>query len=302
MKQKTGIGFIFCLLAIMSVFSCCRKSDEPTPEPVEGTVRICFEWDTIPSGIQPPEGMTLRFYPENGEGTVYEMKSDTASFSGNLPVGNYRVLIYNRPTPGIWFRGQELFETAEACVKPLTRSVETVGQPDWFTLATLGHYEVTKDGSGTEPLPVHPEPIVRRISFRIKVTDAREVESVSGCLLNVAEAVNLSTGKPVASYVAGTDIPIRSEADLFVGSLLVFNLLDKDEIPGGGADKNLRLQINYADETNEVHELDIYDDLINMGDGDNADVELDVTPSGIRFQVRITEWIAGQGPDVSVGK
>lgn len=36
MKQKTGIGFIFCLLAIMSILSCCRKSDEPAAELVDG--------------------------------------------------------------------------------------------------------------------------------------------------------------------------------------------------------------------------------------------------------------------------
>ena len=89
MKQKTGIGFIFCLLAIMSILSCCRRSDEPAAELVDGTVRICFEWDTVPSGIQPPEGMTLRFYPESGEGTVYEMKSDTVSFSRHI--GGYRL-------------------------------------------------------------------------------------------------------------------------------------------------------------------------------------------------------------------
>lgn len=299
MTQKTGIGVLFYVLILMSIISGCRKSDEPVPEPVDGTLHIRFGWDTLPEGMQSFEGMMLRFYPESGEGTVYEMKSDTTSFSGSLPIGSYRVLIYNSPTPSIWFRGQEQFDTTEAYVLPQSRAATTVEQPDWFLLASLSHCEVTeKDAS----LQISPEPVVRRISLRINVTDLRQVKSVSGLLLNVADAVRLSTGQPVATSFVGTDIPISREGQLFNGSLLVFNLLNKNDIPGGGADKNLRLQINYTDNTSEVHELDIYDDLSNLGNGDSAEIDLDVTPSGVRFQVHITEWQEGKGPDVPVEK
>lgn len=299
MTRKTDIGIFFYVLILMSIIPGCKKSDEPVPAPVDGTVRIRFGWDTLPAGMQSLEGMTLRFYPESGEGTVYEMKSDTTSFSGTIPIGSYRILIYNRPTPSIWFRGQEQFETAEAYVLPQSRAAETVEQPDWLVLASLSHCEVTEDGTS---LQIRPEPLVRRISFRINVTDLRQVKSVSGLLLNVADAVRLSTGKPVATSFAGTDIPISREGQLFNGSLLVFNLLNKNDIPGGGADKNLHLQINYTDDTYEIHELDIYDDLSNLGNGDSAEIDLDVTPSGVRFQVHITEWQEGRGPDISVDK
>ena len=106
---------VFMLLATV-VFSSCRK-EETDPVVSVGNVRLAYNWDKLPAEIKSGEGMSLRFYGADGQ--VYDRQSDTVSFSGELPEGTYRVLLRNRPTPGIGFRGDDCYETAEAVLRGL---------------------------------------------------------------------------------------------------------------------------------------------------------------------------------------
>lgn len=285
------------MIVLAGHIASCKKD---FTDPVMSRVAFTFDWGALPAGAEIGEGMRLCFYAEDGQ--VYEMESDTTSFQGLLPVGNYQVLLRNSTAPGIRFRGEERFATAEAYVAPVVRASETVGQPGWLFAAALTGCKVTeKNISG---LSVAPKPMVRRISFNVKVTDHKEVESVKGSLLNVATALNLSTGKPVPASIGETDIPIERSADAFTGSVLVFSLFkSKDDVPGK-ADKDLRLTISYADGSDKTVELNISDQLDDEEDiaGGDVNVDIDVAPNGIRLEVSIIEWVNGKGPDIPVRK
>lgn len=292
-KQIQNIGLMVCLLT--GCFSSCKKE---FTYPVQSCVHFDFDWKQLPSAAEVGEGMTLRFYGDDG--TVCDMTSDTSGFRGSLPVGTYRVLLRNSPTPGILFRNDDQFETAEAYVPVVSRASDPVGQPDWFFSAALTACEVVEKQEAV--FTVQPKPMVHRITFNVKITDQRPVESVSGQLLDVVTALNLSTGKPVPRSAGTTDIPINREDENFNGTVLVFNILKKEE--GGTEDKNLQLNVTYTNGTKREIALDISDELMDLGDegGGDAEVDIDITPESVGFDVRIIEWVNGKGPDIPVGK
>lgn len=295
MKQIRHIGMAVCLLA--GCLLSCRKEFTC---PQQSRVEFMFDWQQLPSAAKTGDGMALRFYASDGQ--VYDMESDTVCFRGSLPVGIYQVLVRNRPTPGILFRGDGRFETAEAYVPSVSRAEGLVSQPDWFFSTALTGCEIEEKRQTR--LTVVPKPMVHRITFRVKIIDERSVESVSGRLRDVVTALNLSTGKPVPQSSGETDIPIARENEAFSGSVLVFNIVKKEEGSPDGPDKNLKLNVLYTNGTNREIWLDISDELSDLGDegGSDAEVDVDITPERVGFEVRIIEWVNGSGPDISVGK
>lgn len=291
MKRIIHIG----LWILLGSLPACKKE---FTEPVMSRVQLTFDWGKLPPEAQIGENMGIRFYAEDGQ--VYDMDGDTTSFNGSLPVGTYQVLLRNKPTPGIGFRGEERFETAEAYVSPVSRSAGLVGQPDWLFSAALARCEVTE--KKVTGLSVTPKPMVHRITFNVKITDHREIEAVAGRLLNVASALNLSTGQPVPSSASETDIPIDRSGEVFSGAVLVFTVLKPEEGSPDIPDKNLKLDISFADGTEKTVELDISDQLADLGEetGNGAEVDVDITPEGVRLEVRIIEWVQGKGPDIPI--
>lgn len=282
---------VFMLLATV-VFSSCRK-EETDPVVSVGNVRFAYNWGKLPAEIKSGEGMSLRFYGADGQ--VYDRQSDTVSFSGELPEGTYRVLLRNRPTPGIGFRGDDCYETAEAYLTADSRAAESAGQPGWLFVASLARCEV----SAARPveLSVVPRPMVHRIAFSLKIT-GRPVEDVSACLLNVATTLNLSTGKPVASSGGEVVIPVERTGGQFAGQVRIFGLLNDPAVEK----KNLKLTIRYADNTDKTIELDISDQLDDLHEGVGSDVEIEVNVDAddVRWTVRIIEWKNEKGPDIPV--
>ena len=291
MKRIIHIG----LWILLGSLPACKKE---FTEPVMSRVQFTFDWGKLPPEAQIGENMGIRFYAEDGQ--VYDMDGDTTSFNGSLPVGTYQVLLRNKPTPSIGFRGEERFETAEAYVSPVSRSAGLVGQPDWLFSAALARCEVTE--KKVTDLSVTPKPMVHRITFNVKITDHREIEAVAGCLLNVASALNLSTGQPIPSSAGETDIPIDRSGEVFSGAVLVLTVLKQKEGSPDIPDKNLKLDISFADGTEKTVELDISDQLADLGEetGNGAEVDVVITPEGVRLEVRIIEWVEGKGPEIPI--
>lgn len=54
----------------------------------------------------------------------------------------------------------------------------------------------------------------------------------------------------------------------------------------------------YTNGTNREIWLDISDELSDLGDegGSDAEVDVDITPERVGFEVRIIEWVSGAGP------
>lgn len=286
---------VFILLFTIVATSCRKEKIDP----VMGNILLVYDWDKLPADIKTGEGMFLRFYADDGQ--IYDRQSDTVGFCGYLPVGSYQVLLRNQPTPGIGFRNDDRYETAEAYVLPASRAAELIGQPDWLFSLALDSCVVS------EKEPVHlrtaPLPMVHRIMFKVKITGERGVKSVDARLLNVAGAINLSTGSPVPASVGETDIPIERGEDSFSGTVLIFTLIKQEEKPGE-EDNNLRLNIQFEDDTRQVVEIDVSDQLLDLGDntGNDVEVEVNVGTDSITWQTRIIEWQKSKGPDISIKK
>ena len=124
------------------------------------------------------------------------------------------------------------------------------------------------------------------------------MEDVSACLLNVATALNLSTGKPVASSGGEVVIPVERTGGQFAGQVRIFGLLNDPAVEK----KNLKLTIRYADNTDKTIELDISDQLDDLHEGVGSDVEIEVNVDAddVRWTVRIIEWKNEKGPDIPV--
>lgn len=240
MKRIIHIG----LWILLGSLPACKKE---FTEPVMSRVQLTFDWGKLPPEAQIGENMGIRFYAEDGQ--VYDMDGDTTSFNGSLPVGTYQVLLRNKPTPGIGFRGRSVSKRQ----KPMCRL--SAGRQGW---------------------------------------------SVSP--LNVASALNLSTGQPIPSSAGETDIPIDRSGEVFSGAVLVFTVLKQKEGSPDIPDKNLKLDISFADGTEKTVELDISDQLADLGEetGNGAEVDVDITPEGVRLEVRIIEWVEGKGPDIPI--
>lgn len=139
MKQNTiriTIRPVLAGLFTVTLFAGCVKRDleeRPTVPPEgSGRAEITLDWN----GDERPQTARFLFYDSNTGTLVKEVTGLTDGFAGELPAGEYRLVVHNTDALQVDYRGTDNYETAEVFAQETeyTHSIQTS-----ITAAGLGH-------------------------------------------------------------------------------------------------------------------------------------------------------------------
>lgn len=281
------IFFRFALVAIVAVSGGCSKHEPDFSGKM--CVRIVFDWSFL-KGKQPvPTRMQLRFYDESGS-FLFSRCSGADVYQGRLPVGRYRVLIYNPDMPGVGFRNLDNYREAE--IYSLTRQPGSAGSvPAAYSGDNYGTAIENFTVSAVQPTDTTllPHTYVRAVA--LQVATGESMQDVVGCAVSVGGlygAMNLSSGLPVP----GTDVTLYGELEpkgnRYEGMLRLMG-------PGTKGRNVLTLELRFADGTRKTFTKNITSFLEMLADQPGLvepviEFDVDVNAIGV-WGVTLTDWV-----------
>lgn len=286
-------------LAAVGVFttSCVKRNLYVKPD--EGRVELELNWQQIPSGESAPGQMSVYFYGANGSLTRGISQNNRSS--AVLPIGQYKVLVFNENVEGVGFTDLEDYDKAHAYALPLNRKADGeelwIREPGWLYSANVG--ELTISTGDTVRQVLVPKPLVQRVTLNIRLTgDYQAVTSVSAALTGIAPAVRLATGLCSDGYASVTELdPKPLEGGGYTAHVLVFGVstTNSDGTPASNA---IRLGLNFSNGGSQAIEEDIsgggMDDPTNIEINIDIDIEVAAT-SEAGFTARVTKWEVTNG-------
>lgn len=101
------------LITISMLFPSCEHKDLCYHHPHTKTLRVEFDWRDAPDAD--PEGMSVFFYPVDGEDAPMRRLDFSGKTGGEIEIqeGRYMVLCYNNDTESVLLRGTDSFYTHE---------------------------------------------------------------------------------------------------------------------------------------------------------------------------------------------
>lgn len=236
MKGNTSgrVAFVALSLSFAVLFFGCTKRDlELRP----GLVDISLAW---PQGNHPASAH-LHLY--SSDGSLLEAHEGlTDGYAGNLPDGEYRLIVHNEDAQNVGYDGMEDHHQAKVYAMPLERDIPGEGsllaQP--HNVYGIGAHDdgetFTVRANDTTHITVRPQLLTKTVDLYF---DTRRVNngivSLDGILEGVSPAVALSTGSSLSQScrVAFTAEQI-SDPDYDREAILeVFDLLVRPEATTG---------------------------------------------------------------------
>ncbi len=325
-----GLAFGSMVMGLLLAGACTEEDLDKRAE--IGYVEVALNW-----GSARPAGKQFIFYPVDGEqALVYnndapECNSEDGfnGFRGQLPTGNYRMLVMNTDAANLEFRNMGKYETAEVGVvkkagakasrstqqEALANRIEQAGnlmfangfdrsegeEGDPSTL-TVPYQETVKKTST-------PHLSVKQVQLYFKIDRPEVIAACSGVFTGVSESLNLSTGR-CSTTSASVDFdatkPQKGQSYNFVAGFSVLDLL----MPEAGASgiHVVYLKLTKADGTSVNVSIDVtgtMEEIIEAGGGVipidiPLEVELKVMEDGtLKSDVR--PWTGGTGSGTVVG-
>lgn len=289
--------------ALTAEVGCTKQSLDNRKN--EGFVEVALNW---PGEV--PDSCRIHFYPVQDaaesvvqEGVdesvpVYRVVDCSASgWSGKLPVGTYKVIVYNTKNKekdgkidslNVAIRNEQDYDQAEIYVLPesaavASRAGECIAQPGNLMLASK-----LEEGQLVVPFNEHvkvtakPEPRVKSVELSFKVEG--DVELVRGMLTGVSQAISCSDLKchPDPCSVNFSVLPYSGEGDFnYEAKISVLDLV----VPKASATHTVVLNL-IANGTPYQISVDVTD-LVNqflLENGGNIPVEIPV-PIPVRLEM-----------------
>ncbi len=220
--MKRVIAYIIYVCIIMVVVSCEHK-ELCYHHPHTAKVSILSDWSMFDK--EPPTGMTVMVYPQQGEQetSVKTLTHILDHVTLNLPVGIYHSVIFNQSESeygSVSFRGMDKYETAEVYTndtkstwyKSRAENERVVTAPEWIGSSRHEDAEVTQemvDATGEETLKgIHPrnaygyiiaehtpQNIIYTISVTVHIKGFHNLRSARASLDGLAEGYYFGGGK-----------------------------------------------------------------------------------------------------------
>ncbi len=193
MKGKLTYVLTCSLLLASLAGGGCVKQGLDLREQV-GFVRIDLQWENG----SVPEGSEFYFYNESGE-RVHSCTCAAEGFRGTLPMGKYKIIVWNTDAKNVELYGMDKHTTAEVRVKAdetvANRAGNCIAQPDNLLLASAFNeaefMEVPYRDSVI--MSASPKGLVKKVHLVFKVDNADAVKLVSGSLSGVSSGVQCAS-------------------------------------------------------------------------------------------------------------
>lgn len=281
--------------ALTAEVGCTKQSLDNRKN--EGFVEVALTW----SGAT-PSGARIHFYPvqdaaesvaqEGVDESIPEYRvvdCSASGWSGKLPVGTYRVIVYNTDAGNVAIRNEQDYDQAEIYVLPesaaaaASRAGECIAQPGNLMLTSKLEEEVLEVPFNEHvKVTAKPEPRVKSVELSFKVEG--DVELVSGMLTGVSQAISCSDLKchPDPCSVNFSVLPYSGEGDFnYEAKISVLDLV----VPKASATHTVVLNL-IANGTPYQISVDVTD-LVNqflLENGGNIPVEIPV-PIPVRLEM-----------------
>lgn len=299
MKQNTiriTIRPVLAGLFAATLFAGCVKRDleERPVVPPEGPGRaeITLDW----GGDERPQTARFLFYDCQTGALVKEVTGLTDGFAGELPAGEYRLVVHNTDALQVDYRGTDNYETAEvfaqeteyahttqsyALRSSLTRhdpGVPCILEPQQvFGTGVCNESEtIVVTSGGTVQASVSATSLTRQMEFHFTVKSDVGVTSLKGVLDGIAPGMFIASRQhnaPTACAIEFTALPqTKSATSNFLSRMSVFGLLTTSQSP---------------DETNVINVV------LTLDDGKVFQAKADLTPT-------LKEIIADNGGTIPI--
>ncbi len=142
---------LYIVLVSVMAFSCIRRELSYQYDPTY-TVVVNADWSALSAE---PTGMSVYCYPEDGSSPIISLSNNTATTTVKLPLGVYKILVFNQTTTEfatLTFSGMNTYEDAEVSASATTSKwavsraeSELVNNPSEFAAATYLGLEITEE-------------------------------------------------------------------------------------------------------------------------------------------------------------
>jgi len=197
MNRKLYITF----LCVGLLFLCTACVKDKLADPTDAVVAI------TPASTM-PAGTKYYFYPADGGTALSYNAASDGSFSGELPLGTYRVLAFNADAEGVEFRNLDTFQGASAHLKEVPElsdgTLTVMGEIGDVFVLTIN--EVVVDGRETAYTPT-PVLLTHTLTLNLDLSSITvSISEVTGILNGVYPSVQLSTGEPTTAAAAAAPV------------------------------------------------------------------------------------------------
>lgn len=270
-------------------------------------VNLQLDW----GGETARKTMKAYFYPtENTAGTsglpVF-LEGSGGEVSGQLPDGSYRLITYNTDVTGVAFSEMSSYQTATvAAAATSTRAdVVLVEQPSAFYACSQADGITT---SLLDPLKLtaSPRQLTRTLNLKIRLSDVRGVDVITGTLNGMYPSLLLSTGAPAPESVASapsvrSGFQIEHPSNEVEISLRTLGILNPENGKVYRSIMELVLRGNDGwSQAGTVDMTDVLTDIISKNNDDlpaNApvEIEMEIKAVGTALQATVKSWKQGSG-------
>lgn len=294
--ERVGVRLLFLLL--LGLLCGCERRDL-TYDSQEGVpFRIALDWSNLTPGIDKPQYIKALFFPIEG-GQAIERFISSEGDQVNVPVGEYRVIIYNwrtnTATQTVQFRG-DTYDSFEAYVAPRNVTMTTRGgqtlsllpRPDiqlygWNTggetvIVSATSPAVRTRSSEGDILTAVMHSIVRSYVVAVHVANDQYLGGMSALAIDAYGSAPLGGGSPKSErYALETKVERGKEVAggtrIYYCRVTTFGLFDDSP-------KNLVLDVTNTEGEARRVEVDITEAVgkIDMGGTSTADPPVVVPP------------------------
>lgn len=260
--------------------------------PVSGEINVVFEWDHASDADV--EGMTLLFYPLEGDGRTWRF--DIAGKDGGpimIPSGTYEMIAFNNDLPGIILGATESRSTLFASARRVADDKDCgiyastgmlyCGEISRLELTPCGVRYVTASGTikecGHRIVRCHPDSIATGYTVNLtRVTGMERIRSANVILRGIRSSILLES-RLSSEIPAGLAIDMSRDTDNDTLSGQGYAFPPSDPMT---AKYQLSLQMRLTDGKTVVREIDIKPENLNIITRHNVVITIDgiVIPDG----------------------
>lgn len=291
---KTSIA---SLLILALVLECsCERSE--APERISsGFITYTLRWDSAIPGFPIPEKIRYCIYPSEG-GPMIQTDGDASGIKLALPPGTYKMLVFNYDAHNIDFRNMSSFDKAEAYIAQ-TKATEA-GSPAITPLYgfIIDSLEVTPDEDNSETLK--PTPLVRHVTFSVKVDKPEEIQACEGSLSGVSTSLNLSTRKVMTQTATKVKFDMETSDKGANGDLIILGTAASPEEEQKPATHQVTIDFTLSDGSTVSSTADLENKLDEI-ETPHINVTINATvEKSPNFKIRLNNWEIAPGEETTI--
>ena len=302
MKTKEAgcsCGIVICIFLIITCFIKCSSKDE-SKETSHGFIWYSLKWEQTMNGYTIPQKLRYCFYPLE-KGAMTQIEGDAQGLRFTLPADKYRLLIFNCDADNIQFRDMESFETAEAYISETKASGNvTSGHTPLYGIVVNDLVVEANEGTQNKR-EFSPVPLIREVTFDIKVGGMEYIKDCKGALSGVPSAFNLSRLEIIPDKTTTLNFEATPSEEGVKAKIMILGTAPKQGETTPTTPKNeVKLDFTLTDGSTSSATLDL-GKSIGTTEGNNINVDVSVTiAKTASFTVMVNSWEVSAGDNMII--